>query len=342
MTIICMKDRIQEQILKHYGKKLRRIQKLEGGFRNSCYRADTDSASFVFIIYKKERGIQKTIENAHLAAKFLKDKGFNTRVPILTKDKGEVKRILLDEEYRYCALYNFLEGETIPWEAYTRRHLKSIGKTLSDMHATLLLAQNSKLITQNLQKWSIITKREIYDMQKYLKEVEPWIEKKLEVNLDWTNIEEVFNSVMKRFAKSDQQKAILHYDFVRGNILFSSKLDKKLDIYPIIGILDFEKVCIGPVIADVARTLAFLIVDCKYKKEETVKKRFMISGYDKGGKNKLDIKCINSPLMVHLLSFFWLRDFWKFLENNPYEYLHMNEHYLRTRDLLAKYGLILQ
>ncbi|MDD3648130.1 MAG: phosphotransferase [Candidatus Dojkabacteria bacterium] len=355
-----MKKLIKDVIKKNYNIDVEKVVRLEGGFRNDCFRIETRAQKYVFIIYKREKCVKTCIQNAHLVAGLLQKKGFSTRVLVKTILNDDVFKIRVFKEFHYCALYNYLEGLTIPWEAYTRRHLKSMGKTLSDMHHALqeipmtkspvcrqagnyqLKINNQFQITQ-LPNWTEITRKEIHEMRKYLEKVEPWIEKKLKVKLSRKKIEQVFKSTLKLSppeAGPPLAEAILHYDFVRGNILFSNKLDKKLDIYPIVGILDFEKVCIGPVIADVARSLAFLIIDCKYKKEETVKKRFLISGYNRRGKNKLSLKYINSSLMMHLLSFFWLRDFWKFLEHNPYEYLYMNEHYVRTRDRLAAGGLL--
>lgn len=329
-------------VRENYGLKVREVRKLEGGFRNQCFRLISDKGKFVLIIYKNDKDIKTIIQNAHLVAKFLSEKNLPTRIPIVTERGREYFRYKFADGYHYAALYNFLEGETIPWEGYTRRHLKSIGKTLSDMPYTFLKFQNSQLqlIKTKLPKWKGITRNEMSAMRKYFKEVEPWILKKLKVSLNWKGIQKTFGSIEQQIERSNEQENILHYDFVRGNILFSRKLNKALDIYPIIGILDFEKVCLGPEVADIARTLAFLIIDCKFKDEETIRKRFLLSGYDKRGKNKLPFSEMNNPFLESLLKFFWLRDFWKFLVHSPYEYLYMNEHYVRTRDRLVKVNLL--
>ena len=175
-------------------------------------------------------------------------------------------------------------------------------------------------------------------MKEYFKEVESWIERKLKLKLNWKKLEYLFQKLIKIDYRNTN---ILHYDFVRGNILFSEKLDNVLYIYPITGILDFEKVCLGPEIADIARTLAFLIVDCKYKSEKIIRKRFLISGYAKRGKNSLAFSDINNDRNLNrLVKYFLIRDFWKFLESNPYEFLHMNEHYKRTRNILVTLNVL--
>jgi len=333
--------RIKEFVKKYYCLSVSRVRKLEGGFRNQCFKVDSDNKSYVLIIYKAEKGIRKLIDNAHSVASLLHSKGFPVRTNLKTKNEKDYiyKKIL--GIYHFIALYNFLEGVTIPWEAYTRRHLKSIGKTLSDLHYTFKQSEVVKIkrLRIDLPEWDLITSKEISSMKKYFKKVEPWIIKKLKLKLNWLNIDKTFKNLIKD--TNTYPRNIMHYDFVRGNILFSNKLNKNLDIYPITGILDFEKVCIGPEIADIARTLAFLLVDCKFKDVITVRKRFLISGYIKRGKNKLNHYIFKTKEFNNLLIFFWLRDFWKFLVYNPYEYLYMNEHYKRTRQVLLDSKILL-
>ena len=120
-------------------------------------------------------------------------------------------------------------------------------------------------------------------------------------------------------------------DFVRGNILFAE--DEKAQIT---GVLDFEKATWGPPVFDIARTLAFLIVDCKYKDEAKVRKYFLHSGYNKRGQAEFE----PTELLEDLLNFFLLYDFYKFLRHNPYESLKDNEHFVRTRDFLLKRNII--
>ena len=315
-----------------YDIEVDKLRKLDGGFRNNCFHVFSKQGDFIFIIYKSEKNIKNLILNAHFISKFLISKGFKTRIPIKSKSDQEISKFKIGGKYHFAALYNYLKGFTIPWEAYTRRHIKSIGKTLSDMHYSLRNIEIPKRL--DLPIWKGVTLKEIRKMKIYFRKVEPWITRKLKVKLDFKKIDKLFNDIeLLEYPKTN----VLHYDFVRGNILFSKKLDKNLDIYPIIGILDFEKVCIGPDIADAARTLAFLIVDCKYKSEETVRKRFLISGYNKRGKNRIEY---DQEDLDNLTYYFWLRDFWKFLEHNPYEYLHMNEHYKRTERKLEDNNFI--
>jgi len=326
---------IKETLKSYYHLKNVKLEILDGGYRNQCYKVICERGEYVFIIYKREADTLKTIRAAHMVANELYKKGFPSRVPIQTNTSRNIIRIKRQDGFHNGALYPFLSGTTIPWEAYTRRHLKSMGKVISDMHYTLKPFKNLKCKIKN---WSDFTESEIKRMQVYLKGVETWIEKKLHVSLNWKFIKKVFKEIITQ-TKSYPHN-ILHYDFVRGNILFSHRLDKHIDIYPITGIIDFEKVCFGPEIADIARTLAFLIVDCKYKSERMVRKRFLFSGYEKRGKNALSFSEKQQEVLEQLLNFFWLRDFWKFLVHNPYEDLYLNEHYLRTRDKLTQRKLL--
>ena len=330
--------RLELLLKKKYNYKVESIKKLVGGYRNTCFQIHSGDEKLLLVIYKREEGIKQTIKNAHTVAKFLSQSNFPVRIPKSTNTGKEYIRIKGKDGYHFVSLYNYLEGRTIPWEAYTRRHLKSIGKTLSDMHHNLQQIRNKHQQISQLPKWEEITEAEIVAMKKYFKKVEPWIEKKLEVKLDWEKLEKIFKRLIPDVITF--RPNILHYDFVRGNILFSQRLNKKLDVYPITGILDFEKVCIGPEIADIARSLAFLIIDCKFKDEVTVRKRFLISGYERRGKSKLPFAGVEDPVLDNLLCFFWLRDFWKFLVHNPYEDLYINEHYVRTRDRLVESGIL--
>jgi len=147
----------------------------------------------------------------------------------------------------------------------------------------------------------------------------------------------------------------LHLDFVRGNILFErlpshgslqtpmvNKLNFDLDqtsklTLSIAGILDWEKTALGAPVIDVARTLAFLIIDCQCKPESKVKKYFLDSGYEKRGQQTLHYKQLLDPLVELFLCY----DFYKFLKHNPYEFLPQNEHFIRTTTWLKQHQLLL-
>jgi thiamine kinase-like enzyme len=142
------------------------------------------------------------------------------------------------------------------------------------------------------------------------------------------------NNLLKATIKTGPN-TILHMDLVRGNILFIKNSSE------IAGVIDFEKVAYGNITFDIARTLAFLMVDCKYKSYDKIYKYFIKSGYNKYGNNGYVPIIINTKqskfyLLDELVKFYLLYDLYKFLKHNPYEYLNNNHHFIRTRDILLE------
>ena len=312
---------IAEKILKHLDIDFEEIGLPQSGYRNKSYCIKLKNGKKVnLIIYKSEVGILKKIKAANAVGIFLNKKGLNVRYPIskivkLSNPKtGFIK---------FACVYNYLEGETIPWEGYVSKHIKLLGGEMGRMHKTII---NYKFLITNYDECIQILKIQLNTMEKYFADsnVKAAMLKKLGLNLE-INFEE-FRSVFKQLSNEESQ--ILHMDLVRSNVLFKLTPDSNISIS---GIIDFEKVCVGPKILDIARTLAFLIVDCKYKKEEKVRKYFLLNGYQKRGENKLP----DLTNLEILLRYFWLYDFYKFLKHNPYESLVLNEHYLRTVDRLV-------
>jgi hypothetical protein len=132
-------------------------------------------------------------------------------------------------------------------------------------------------------------------------------------------------------------------DFVRSNILFDDT--DTSNALAITGILDFEKTAQGNPVFDIARTLAFLLVDCKYKPADKVRKYFLRSGYIKRGASTFQDIYITDHngkvnVLEQLLDVFLMHDFYKFLRHNPYESLESNEHFMRTRDMLVQRGFV--
>jgi hypothetical protein len=163
----------------------------------------------------------------------------------------------------------------------------------------------------------------------------------------------------------------LHMDFVRSNVLFREAQPTDaliIENLALSGVLDLEKAAVGHPLFDIARTLAFLLVDCA-KPEEKIRKYFLDSGYHKrgnrsiygeipssiarsdslGAKGQLVLPRsagkaessrtmedgISGPLMLEqLITLFLTYDLYKFLKQNPYESLSKNHHFKRTIDIL--------
>lgn len=327
-----MNEKRITQIMSMYGLEPHRIFAVQRGYRSRSYPVLLKSGAYVnLIFYKQEAGIVQKIKNVHNITNFLANKGIAVRQPlnnrlICVKGRGFIQ---------YGAIYNYLPGKTIPWEAYTQKHLKLLGQTLAIVHIQLREYDSAQL-----EKTSNVA----YDhlslcnrMSSYFTDIEVRgaLQKKLRLSVN-ANMLRQSVVLLKACAKIHSQQA-LHMDFVRGNILFSeSNADQKLSVS---GILDFEKVAYGHPLFDVARTLAFLLVDCKYKSPDKIRKYFLDSGYTKHGGIGLYSPIVTLaqgkiPLLEALTDLFLLYDFYKFLLHNPYEFLEQNEHYIRTRDLL--------
>lgn len=330
------------------------------------------------ILFKNEPQIVARVKNAQRISRFLAKQGFPVRLPLTQSQqiftaspKTLVKISAVNSSSdnpcsRYAAIYTYLPGKTIGWESYTQKHIKLLGKTLSNLHASLQFLPTKaadKLPNQIQDLQQLLTK-----MQRYFAktDVSRALEKKLKLKTN-PKIWSLFRQLLSQLKPLPSQA--LHLDFVRSNILFSQqstaglKPDQKNDLknetdsnsphscspqsqpqlqinncpLTISGLLDFEKVGFGPVVIDIARTLAFLIVDCKYKSERQIRKYFLHSGYRKRGTNPLP----NLNLLNPLLLFFLVFDFYKLLLHNPYENLLQNQHFVRTQDYLLQHKALI-
>jgi Ser/Thr protein kinase RdoA (MazF antagonist) len=322
---------IVREVLRRFGFNTGELLPTEKGYRNEThpFRA-IDGRLLNLILYKSETGIIQTIQNANRASDFLAEHAFPTRQTV----EPRLMRVRVGSWQKFAALYTYLPGRTIPWEAYTMAHLKLLGKTMSDMHAAL-----SELETHNLPDVAAVYLKIFARMQSYFADsgVRTALAKKLQ--LTPPELEHCIATLQACKHLPDQQA--LHMDFVRGNILFVGNLDRPT----ITGILDFEKTACGHPMFDIARTLAFLLVDCKYKPPGKIRKYFLHSGYQKRGTANFNALTVKMPggsidLLESLVELFLLHDFYKFLHHNPYENLSANEHFARTRNTLVQRGLI--
>lgn len=299
------------------------------GYRNQSFPVrlrDGQIANVLF--YKSEPEIVSTIKNANFVSDFLAAHDFPARRSI----NPRIIRLQSSTKISYVAAYNYLPGHTIAWEAYTQKHIKLLGKTMSDMHAALQYLDATDLPDVTDTCLQIVARMRRYF---YLPGVKHAMLAKLRLRANETIFDEL-EDVLQACKKLNQQQA-LHMDFVRSNILFIETADGP----EISGILDFEKTARGNPLFDIARTLAFLLVDCKYKSAEKVCKYFLFSGYEKRGDAALPRITIQnvqgeSKLLEMLVDLFLTYDFYKFLKHNPYESLEQNEHFIRTRDLLLE------
>lgn len=320
-------------VLEKYGLEYSHIYPMQKGYRNESYPVILKDGHKVNIIfYKREPNILHRIKRADNVSNYLNQNGIPTRQTYDTR----ILQLSSSTSTTLVACYNYLPGKSIPWEAYTKGHIKLIGKTMSDIHRALRKLE-VKNIPSVADEYSALGNEILH----YFADsgVKAAMIKKLKLSIDLSQTQNLVVLVGKTKYLPNQQ--ILHMDFVRGNILFNTT-DNQLEVS---GIIDFEKTAVGHPLFDIARTLAFLIVDCRYKSSAKVYKYFLYSGYHKRGQSKLPLLTIKAnnqsyDLLNSLVMFFMCHDLYKFLLHNPYESLHLNEHFVRTRDALIEYGVV--
>lgn len=323
-----------EAVLNKYSLSYQQIFPAQKGYRNESYRVELiDGTSVNLLFYKQEYNILHTIELVDKLGELLTNKG----LPVRTRLDNRTLQLASLSKRIYVGLYNYLDGNTIAWDAYTMEHLKLLGAMMARLHH----AMQDIVTMPNNQPVTEVYSNILNDMKLYFGSngVKSAMHKKLHIDFD-ESILSYFQQLLNNCSMLSNQQW-LHMDFVRGNVLFNQK-HGQLDIS---GVIDFEKAAIGHPWFDIARTLAFLLVDCKYKTANQVEKYFLYSGYFKRGNAELahiHIKthASNQTLLYELVKLFWLHDFYKLLLHNPYEYLKDNEHYVRTQDMLLQSNMI--
>ena len=318
--------------MKAFGYPNSSFSQSQSGYRNTSWPVMADGKQLNLILYKREAGITQIIDNARTAGTALAKAGLPARTPaderILKISSGKVTQL--------AGLYTYLPGTTIPWEAYTMDHLKLLGKTMGNMHVAWKNTDQTgyPLITDQMEQ--LIGRMEQYFARHGVQRA---MQQKLKLQIK-DGLFTTFHAFMADCSHLPNQQ-LLHMDFVRGNVLFET--DHKPP--KLTGIIDFEKVAVGHPLFDVARTLAFLLVDCKYKQPDKIRKYFLESGYHKRSTADLRLMSIkhngaSAEVLETLIDFFLIHDLYKFMLHNPYEHLDQNEHYVRTRDLLQERQLV--
>lgn len=321
---------IIKRIAEQYGLSAVGVSDSEKGYRSHMYKFRAEGLPLCIVIYKNEPGILLKIKAANSVSDFLAAKGFACR---RTRDPRIIV-IATGKNRRYAAIYHYLPGKVIPWEGYTKKHLKAAGSALAQMHRLLMDYDQLPLPAVEDESLKLVDDMDAYFSRRPVTQA---MQAKLQISIDLERL--VLYRLLLLSTKRLPARQALHMDFVRGNILFDNNDTPKIS-----GVLDFEKVATGHRTFDIARALAFLTVDSKYKQPGEVYDAFFTSGYIRRGrmglpKVRYSYKGAKFELLPLLMEFFWLHDFFKFLKHNPYESLNQNQHYLRTRNLMLELGL---
>lgn len=326
-----MYEPILEKVLAAYDIRPRKVHAFQKGYRNEIWPVELPDGSFLNLtFFKREDGIAQRVRRTDVVSEYLAERGMPTR----QRADRRILQLKFGNEAVLAGVYTYLPGATIPWEAYTMNHIKLLGKAMSDMHA-LLADMPSTDMPSVYDEYSAILRR----MSRYFADpqVAAAMRQKLGLELDAAQLESADDLLRRESERPGGQ--VLHMDFVRGNILFGGPTQPGLALGDVrlSGILDFEKTALGEPVVDIARTLAFLLVDCKYKQPQKIYKYFLHSGYTKRGAATTPI---DRELLEKYVGLFLLYDFYKFLRHNPYESLAANEHYVRTRDILHERNMV--
>ncbi len=325
-----MQPQTIQRVFQAYGIEPHKIDPPQGGYRNKVYTGhfnQTQSANV--IVYKNEPEILTKIRQANRLSNHLHTKGLYVRHSL----DNRIVTLASANTTQYAALYNCLSGSTIAWEAYTQDHLKVLGFAMATMHlAAADLKRKDEPYIQD------VCFKQAKSMQRYF--ADDGVVRAMNTKLKLHVSKSVLSMLHKLAQVSQDDSQLLHMDFVRGNVLFQNTLDKDnnwvVGKVQVSGIIDFEKVAYGNPVYDIARTLAFLLVDSRYKTNIQIYKYFLDSGYIKRGKGVRP----NTGEIAKLVKYFLMYDYYKFLKHSPYESLKENLHFRRTVALLLQHGLL--
>ena len=336
-----MYGRVVGEVVVQFGLSVRNVSQPQKGYRNESYALTlSDGQTVNLLFYKREAGMVERIRQADSFSQLAATAGY----PVRDRYDSRTMQLRTSRGVSYAAVYTYLPGTTIPWEAYSRRHIKLLGWVMSDLHA---LGNNSPVPHEQTvvpcEMAPMVARMTTYF---YDAGVMRAMHQTLGVALS-----PLAPARLERLlAAVGSIKAVtrLHMDLVRGNVLFapSQSADRwQLKGLAVSGVIDFEKASVGPPIVDMARSLAFLMVDCPFYDEPSIERYFIQSGYMKRGASQFDatteIDGYTYRQLLHgLVGLFLLYDFYKFLRHTPYESLADNHHYIRTRDILLYRGML--
>ncbi|HEY6736563.1 MAG TPA: phosphotransferase [Candidatus Saccharimonadia bacterium] len=325
---------LPDHIFSAYGLQPITVAAPQRGYRNHSYALSlADGRQLNLIQYKRDADITSRIRRANQVGAWAAQAGLPARTPAdprILQAKGRATT--------YFSLYNYLPGTTIPWEAYTQRHLKLLGLSLGRLHHALRQLPQPNSIQQHLTADELNQQLRLLSSYFNHTPVLSALAGKLRLTVNHSWLEQQA-TVLQAVSQLPHQQP-LHLDFVRSNLLFAPARPSdplQYEGLALTGILDFEKVAWGHPGLDQARTLAFLLVDCRYKTPRQIRKYFLESGYRKRGGGMIARESrTESPklLLTELVDYYLFYDFYKFLRHNPYESLPSNQHFRRTVTLL--------
>lgn len=325
--------------LEAFGLEKAEFASPHAGYRNVSYAVTHGSSRYNLLVHKDETGVIDRIHRTNMLGATLHQAGVPVRFPL---DERILKMRM--GATRYALLYNYLPGTTIPWEAYTMKHIKLLGWAMAHLHRAMAPLDVSGFPAVYDEFQAILIRVGSYVNQVSVSRA---IRQKLGLSCTASTLERFENFLTVCSTLPEQQ--LLHMDLVRGNVLYGPAARDDtfcINDLALTGIIDFEKSAAGHPLFDIGRTLSFLLVDCSTKSQEQIYRYFLDSGYRKRGQAQVKPVSVKLPngvkcdVLETAIDLFLMYDFYKFLRSNPYESLAENYHYIRTRDLLIDRGIV--
>ncbi|EKD49417.1 MAG: hypothetical protein ACD_63C00149G0003 [uncultured bacterium] len=253
------------------------VKQLGGGIDKLCFQVHTSKKDYILAFSKKipsEKKLQMLLE----LGDFLKEKSFCISRFVKTSSG---KPLAYKHRGYFIGVYSYVHGESILWQAYSSKKIKSAVSYLYFFHKSSRSFQDKNSCARIL--------RSVADLKAKIEEFKsPFfkIEKKRACEI----LSELYDAVAER----EDELTVLHGDYGRGNIIFEKE--------KVTGMIDFESVCLGHPVFDVGHFLGTLLVDTLWQAPDLEEN--VILEYEKFSKFRISPKTY-----WQAANYFWLSDF---------------------------------
>ena len=284
------------------------FRELKGGMSsNKCFHMQTTEDEYTMIVFREDKRTDEEILAWHEVTNNLKDFLPSVRHPV-SKD---FERFKYKGRYMKTFLYNYIEGKTIQWSAYNSNEVVQLASVMRRLH--------DKLQTEDykLPDWDNLIIKELESFLNYINHVRPYIAEKLAFEIDYKKLNRNIARIID-FVMAEKEKTVLHYDLQRANLIFKNN--------SLNGIIDFEKACYGPRIADIAMSCSYLMLDKRWHSNKYLKYYFL-----KGYGMDTDMKMFHALVIHH-----FLMEMKMWMVNTPFESLGKNKVFKKIIHFLEK------
>ena len=244
-TVRSMDERILQDMKESYGMECRSFSRVNGGFLNELWRAETACGTVLVKIYSRKRFHEKKLLDIEKALKVqweLHQKG--VLCPRVYERAGAFVRRMQDGT-AYMVM-DYCDGRNESARTITCRQMQSLGYHLAKMHAAMDEMQSGALDSAETAA-QLREHAALYGDEQIKRIAAEWTEEKI----------------------AAQQTALRHEDMTQDNVLF--------DDAGVTAIIDFDRVRSGFALHDVGRAiLSFALCEDTLSEE---KLRAFAAGY---------------------------------------------------------------